>query len=420
MEIRYYVTRGGDKPGSRKLGYWAPCLARRSKISGKIEPTLMATLGFKLVDCGEDGPHAWSIAKQWNDRWDLALKQHRNGEQVGNPAKIARVYPPGSLGEAFTKFRGTNTWGKKAPRTREGWERGWKYIDPIFGDVDPLTVSLEDLDGWYAALLASTTVGEAYLAMKIWRALWKVAGSLKKASGERYCDSKNDPSLGIRRETPKKRSAIWIHDEARRLVKRSWRMGFKGLAAALAVSWDTQFSPADVRSVTKAKLSPEAQGAIFSLSRAKTGRAAIGTLSYKTERVLLAYMASLPFELHPDMPIFHTRGAGPGPKGGRPRAPAPYSKDTLSKDFRKVRKIEFPGDKRTIMDFRRSGAVEATAGQVDPAALAGKMANSIDTNRELQATYKPNHTAVVRLADEARARGRTLMRGSVNATGPKK
>ena len=58
-------------------------------------------------------------------------------------------------------------------------------------------------------------------------------------------------SLGIRRQTPKKRSAFWVYDETRVLVKRAWRMGFKGLAAALAVGWDTQFSPVDIRSVTK-------------------------------------------------------------------------------------------------------------------------------------------------------------------------
>lgn len=405
VKIRYYVTRTAGE-GHATWGYWVP--------SKKMQAA-----GFAMVALGEDGPLAWARAEQWNARWDITKKQLRGGEPTGNPAKIARVYPPDSLGEAFTKFRSLNTWAKKAPRTREGWERGWKYIDPVFGDVDLLTVSLEDLDGWYAALLETTTVGEAYLAMKIWRAIWKVAGTLKRADGERYCNSKNDPSLGIRRETPKKRSAIWVYDETRILVKQAWRMGFKGLAAALAVSWDTQFSPVDVRSVTKAKLSPEAQGSIFSLSRAKTGKSAIGTLSYKAERVLLAYMASLPFELHPDMPIFHTRGAGPGPKCGRPQPPAPYTKDTLSKDFRAVRAAAFPGDKRTIMDFRRSGAVEATAGQVDPAALAGKMANSIDTNRDLQETYKPNHTAVVRLADEARARGREAMR-SQNNSGPKR
>lgn len=40
------------------------------------------------------------------------------------------------------------------------------------------------------------------------------------------------------------------------------------------------------------------------------------------------------------------------------------------------------------------------------------MANSIDTNRELQATYRPNHAAVVRLADEAKLRGRAAHRGN--------
>lgn len=171
--------------------------------------------------------------------------------------------------------------------------------------------------------------------------------------------------------------------------------------------------------VTTAKLCPDAQGPFFSLPRAKTGKAAIGTLSYKTERVLRAYVASLPFTLMPDTPIFHTRGGAPGPKGGRPRPPAPYTKDTLSKDFRIVRDVAFPDDKhkaaaakRKLSDFRRSGAIEATAGQVDPAALAGKRANSIDSNRELQATYLPNHRAVVRLADEARARGRKALSGT--------
>lgn len=417
VKIPYYTTRQRD--GRPKWGYWAPCLARRSKITGKIEPTLMADLGFRLVDCGEDGPHAWAVAAQWNARWKVAQEKHRAGELVGNPAKIERVYHVNSLGEAFAKYRTTNTWDSKKPRTREGWERGWKHIEPLFGDVDPATVSLEHVDGWYAMLLETTTVQEAYFAMKIWRALWCVVGTLNRADGTRYCSVDHDPSLGIRRKTPAKRSQIWVYDETRRLVKRAWRMGYKGLAAALAVSWDTMLSPVDVRGLTTAQLSPRPQGPLFSLARAKTGKAAIGTISQKSEKVLARYIASLPVTLHPDMPIFHTRGHLPGPTGGKPVLPRPYTKDVLSKDFRVVREIEFPGDKRTIMDFRRSGAVEATAGQVDQNALAGKMANSIDTNRHLQATYQPNAEAVVRLADEARARGRTVMR-DVNARGPKK
>lgn len=425
MNIPYYTTR--QREGRPKWGYWAPCLARRNKRSGKIEPTLMAELGFKLVDCGEDGPTAWAIARSWNEKWKQARADHLAGKPVDAPSKIDRIYPPDSIGEGFAKFRKTGEWlGSKAERTREQWLRGWRYIEPVFGDVNPRTVAMEDIDLWYngdltggvKGLVELYGVSEAYLAMKYWRALYAVLQTINRADGKRYVEAK-DPSLGIRRKTPKKRQAIWLEGEAVRLVKRGIRTGYVGLAAALAVAWDTQFSPVDVRSVTLAKLFPEAQGPIFALDRAKTGRSALGTLSRRTQRLLWAYIDSLGFELHPNAPIFHTRGSGTGPKGGRPQPPAAYTKDTLSKDFRVVRALEFPAEeklpvkqRRKVMDFRRSGAIEATAGQVDPAALAGKMANTIDQNKDLQQVYLPNHAAVVRLADEARLRGRQALRGS--------
>lgn len=104
-----------------------------------------------------------------------------------------------------------------------------------------------------------------------------------------------------------------------RLIKQAWRMGYKGLAAALAVAWDTMLSPRRrCASLTLSQLTPDPKGPLFNLARAKTGRAAIGTVSRRTERLLAAYIAGLPFTLHPDMPIFHTRGSQPGPRGGRP------------------------------------------------------------------------------------------------------
>jgi hypothetical protein len=50
------------------------------------------------------------------------------------------------------------------------------------------------------------------------------------------------------------------------------------------------------------------------------------------------------------------------------------------------------GDKRKIMDFRRSGSVEGIAGKVAAEVLAAKMANTIDRNKELQATYPPTES----------------------------
>lgn len=403
VKIRYYVTRQAW-PNSRKWGYWVPCLKRNGI------PTSMAKLGFGVVDCGEDGPAAWAIAQRMNERWDKARRGETGAD--ARPGVAERVYPSGSLGEAYGRFRATQTWAGKAPRTREDWERGWRLIEPVFGDVNPQTVALEDIDLWYAGLLDTVGVRESHRAMKIWRALWRVAGSINRADGRRYCDRDADPSLGIRRKTPQARQAIWYEGEAVRLVKRAIRMDKAGLAAALAVAWDTMLSPVDVRPLTLAVLTADGEGSLFSVARAKTGRSAIGTLSKRTLRLLKTYVASLPFELHNKAEIFRTAGAVPGPNGGRRWQPRPYSKDTLAKDFRVVRDAEFPGDQRKVMDFRRSGAVEATAGGVDPQALAGKMANTIDTNRDLQATYLPHTAQLVRLADAARQRGRGRLRGS--------
>jgi hypothetical protein len=407
VQIRYYVTR--QHPGRPSWGYWAPCLARRSKASGKIEPTLMARLGFALVDCGEDGPLAWAIAERENARWDEALAAYKAKLAAGGGIE-ARTFPPGSLGEAFARYRATATWrdGKK-PRTKEDWLRGFDLIDPVFGDVAPATVSLEDVDGWYAALLKSVGVREAHRAMKIWRALWRVAGTLKDSRGRPYCSRDHDPSLGIRRQTPKPRSAIWREGEAVRLVKGAIRRKFYGLAAALATSWDTMFSPVDVRTLNLRQLAGEGEGSFFSRDRTKTGKAGIGTLGKRARRVLEAYLASMP-TLHPDAPIFRTRGGAVGAKGGRPRPPVPYTADTLGDDFREVRNAVFPGDTRQLQDFRRSGAVEALAGGFERGALNAKMANSIEDSAELRATYLPGQTAVVRLADEARKRGRGRLR----------
>jgi hypothetical protein len=60
----------------------------------------------------------------------------------------------------------------------------------------------------------------------------------------------------------------------------------------------------------------------------------------------------------------------------RNRSGVPYSKDTLRDDFREIRELVFgPIEKRQMADFRRSGSVEALAGEVDP----GKLSVSVMT-----------------------------------------
>ena len=245
----------------------------------------MQAMGFpSSVPCGPDGPDAWKIAQEWNARWQVA--------RTGREPAPKHVWPRGSLGEAFDRFRTTETWKTdKAHRTREDWERGWSHIAPIFGDLAPRTVTLEHIDAWYHALKVMKSVSEAHRAMKIWRALWNVAAAMH------YCSAEQDPSFGIRRETPKGRSATWEEGEVVRLVKAAWRRKYHGLACIIAIAYDAQFAPVDSRSLCLRDSRDDGMKLWFEIDRAKTGRDALATLSLRTQALIRAYVATLPNNL---------------------------------------------------------------------------------------------------------------------------
>ncbi len=106
----------------------------------------MAKLGFGHVECGEDGPRAWALAESWNAKWDQALTDYRAGVVQ---ERIVRVYPPGSFGEAYERYRQTGAFRAKKIGTQKSWASGWRHIEPVFGDVDPRTIGLEEVDLWY-------------------------------------------------------------------------------------------------------------------------------------------------------------------------------------------------------------------------------------------------------------------------------
>lgn len=350
-------------------------------------------MGFpSSVPCGPDGPDAWRIAQEWNARWQVA--------RTGREPAPKHVWPRGSLGEAFDRFRTTETWKTdKAYRTREDWERGWSHIAPIFGDLAPRTVTLEHVDAWYHALKVMKSVSEAHRAMKIWRALWNVAAAMH------YCSADEDPSLGIRRETPKGRSATWEEGEVVRLVKAAWRRKYHGLACIIAIAYDAQFAPVDSRSLRLQDSRDDGLKLWFEIDRAKTGRDALATLSRRTQALVRAYVATLPDNILPTSPIFMTRRG------------AAYTKNSLAKDFRDTRNLVFPEDTRQLQDMRRTGAVEAQSGGADLSIISQKMANTVASSAHLQKTYLPVNQAAVELADEARKRGRKRIRE--NRSGPK-
>lgn len=359
IKIPYYVVKKGH-------GYWQPTRAMRAE-------------GFASIRCGKDGAAAWTIAGAWNERW----QRHRRGIEE----KTRPHWPDRSLGDAFDRYRRTDEWTEKKPRTREEWERGFARIAPVFGDMSPLDsdVSLETLSAFRRKIADLVSPREAWRTIKIWRALWNVVAAMG------YAGAKRDPSRGIRNRQPAPRSQRWYEGEAVRLVKRAWREGYHGLAAAIACSWDTLLSPVDVRALTVEQRRGDGVGTYFVTGRTKTGARAIGTLSRRASAILDAYLVREPVEIGP---IFRNRSG---------RA---YSRFTLPDDFAVIRELEFPGDARTLADMRRSGAMEARDGQADPATVSAKMANTIATSNALHRAYQPVDLTAVRAADLARRLGR--------------
>jgi hypothetical protein len=360
----------------------------------------MRTLGFRSVPCGPDGPDAWAIAQQWQDRWAAARKGEAPSPAIVTAENLSpeqtealTIYPPRSIGEGFRRFRTTGEWRNKEPRTREDWWRVWRHIKPVFGDCDPRTVTLEDIDAWRGMIEQTVSLREAHRGIKIWRALWKVLAALQ------YCEATKDPSRGITNRAAKGRSAVLSEGEVVRLAKRAWREGYHGLAVVIAVMWSSQHGPGDVRTLVASQLVTDGAGAVFFTDRAKTGKPVGGALSDRALAVVEAYVKTLGVELLDDAPIFRNRSG------------APYSSGTLGDDFRDIRHMEFgPDENRTLADFRRSGTQEAFAGDAQPADVSHAMGNTIATSNMPFATYNPVNIASVRKVHEARIRGRRSLR----------
>lgn len=191
-------------------------------------------------------------------RWQAA--------RTGREPALKHVWPRGSLGKAFDRFRRTESWKTdKAHRTREDWERGWSYIAPIFGDLAPRTVTLEHVDAWYHALKVMKSVSEAHRAMKIWRALWQVAAAMHCCAGD------EDPSAGIRREHRRADRRPGRRAKSSASRRKPGGGGASGWRCMIAIAEDAQFASVDARSLTLEDSRDDALELWFYTDRCKTG-----------------------------------------------------------------------------------------------------------------------------------------------------
>lgn len=392
VDIPYYVVVKGR-------GYWRP-------------KANMTALGFQRVSCGPDGPIAWAIAQERNTAWQR-VRQGLDQPPVAlagqklDPATMesALIYPVGSIGAGFKEYRKTGEWAKKAPRTREDWWRAWAHIKPVFGTSRPRDVTLGFVSEFRENIERAVSLREAHRVIKIWRALWKVLAAL------RYCHADEDPSLGVTNHAARGRTQTWAEREIVLLYQRAWRTDRRGLAAALTVLWDSQLSPGDVPALTRSQVARSGTGALFFTERGKTGAAVSGALGRRSTAILSGYLSQLGFDLHDDAPLFWTAGSMPGPNGGRRYLPQAYDGELFAKHFALLRSEVFgPKERRQLLDFRRSGAVEAIMGGATREDLGTAMGNGIAKNDELFRTYVPTNTAMLTGFQKKRQVGRQKLR----------
>jgi hypothetical protein len=121
-----------------------------------------------------------------------------------------------------------------------------------------------------------------------------------------YLGAQEDPAKTFANSAPQPRQEIWLRHEVLKLVQVAWRNKFYGLAACMAVAWDSMVSPVDARGLTLGASAPGCRGIHFALGRAKTGKAAAATLSQWSYAILLAYLRKQfnGAELHEKTPLF--------------------------------------------------------------------------------------------------------------------
>src|SRR5262249_30771028 len=150
----------------------------------------------KRVATADEKARAVKLNAEW-DRWRRGLPEPR--------AERLR-YPHGSIGEAYERVMQLREAERKSKgikwtreqSSRDDWPRAWRWIEPLFGDCNPRTVTPEQLIGEPSRtnvlglrplVSAKVSESEAHRVIKVWRALWKMMAVFG------YCERHRDPSL---------------------------------------------------------------------------------------------------------------------------------------------------------------------------------------------------------------------------------
>lgn len=335
---------------------------------------------YALGKAGRDTERAaLSLYWEWQDR-------------IGNPTpQKPNPHRRGSVAHWHHKFRTTERWKRKSLATIKEWDYCWPLINERFGNTLLNGVSPIDFERFYYTLETQKGEYARWRTVKIARALFKAAVDYDLINAS--------PCLTLPNPMPKPRDAVWFAHEVATLVKTAQDAKYPAMALGIRLSWETLMSPSDVRKLTQAMLKRDNEGFYIKTTRSKTGKDVIVPISSGLSDDLIAYIDALDFDLMPDQPILRTV------RDGRS-----YTKVRFTDEFARIRRMAF-GEKETrkMMDLRRSGNVEADLGGASPDDRAEILANTLNKDAALEATYTPPTVAKARKLAKQRELGRAIL-----------
>ena len=362
LKVRHMVTRRG--------GYYFQATAA------------MRGAGLASEPLGRDLAAAIARAEQLNALWD----EIRAGQKA---AAQRRAPAPGSLDWLAAELRASGEWQDKAPRTREDIERAFKVILPVFGPARAAAVQPAQVARFYEKLRARGRPHETAMVMKWFRYLFSFGLRLYPRLVP------HNPTLAVRVHQPRARRQYWQPEQVRRAIRQAWRWRWYGVAAAIALAYDTGLRPQDLRALTPRQLLADRVVLAPQKTDHLPGRDQPRAFPVWPETFALVqkYLARLGAIIPADQPLLRS-------VSGRPFT----SRHHLAKQIRLVRRAAGLPDDLQLRDLRRTGNVEAALGGASAPQLAARADHSIGRGQAILDVYTPATFEAAKAAQEARRR----------------
>ena len=345
-------------------------------------PKWARDLGMTGQALGPDSNTARAEADHWNDRLDKARAERGN-------VTITMPYPRGSLGHWWLTWKSKESFLRKGDGTRAEFEEAWKRIGPSLGNkrIDLITPS--DVEDFQVEL--ENTVTE----YRRWSIIKKLRGIFNAAI--RYNVLTASPALTLPNPQPKPRQQVLPPGFVDTMAQVASDTGHKGLSLVIRVMYEAAVSPIDARSIQREMLVSRGAGGYLSRPRTKTQAGVANALSDSLWTDIQTYMKKNP---------------AIGDVFRRSDGSAWPDRRAFNYDFAKVRKAAGYGSHLKAMDIRRTANLEAHLGGASKEDRAKFLANTLDVNAKLDATYTPDTVEASEDIAKKRDIGRQILKNT--------